>query len=94
LTRPAGRPFWSEAPRLLDRVTDLLGQIDRTDAVPTQAQLTYWAELVIELRDALGRVNAFLEDGTRKINAALSDMRLPPVYVPDQVKMPELEKIL
>ena len=94
LTRPAGRPFWSEGPRLIDRVTDLLGQIDRTDAVPTQAQLTYWAELVIELRDAIGRVNAFLEDGTKKLNAALSDLRLPPVFVPDPIRMPELEKIL
>lgn len=94
LSRPKGKPFWTEGPRLVDRISDLLGQIDRTDALPTQAQLTYWAELVIELREALGRVNEFLQDGTKKLNSALSDLRLPPVYVPDPIKMPELEKIL
>lgn len=94
LARPKGKPFWSAGPRLLERVQDLLGQIDRTDALPTQAQLTYWAEMVIELRESLGRVNDFLQDGVHKLNSALSDLRLPPVYVPEPIKMPELEKIL
>jgi photosystem II stability/assembly factor-like uncharacterized protein len=94
LARPKNKPFWTEGPRLAERISGLLGQIDRTDSLPTQAQETYWAELVIELRDSLGRVNDFLQDGTKKLNSALSDMRLPPVSVPEPIKMPELEKIL
>ena len=94
LTRPKGKSFWSEGPRLLERVSGLFQEIDSTDAAPTPPQLTYWAELVIELREDLGRVNGFLEDGVKKLNSALTDLRLPPIFVPESVKMPELEKIL
>jgi photosystem II stability/assembly factor-like uncharacterized protein len=94
LTRPRGKPFWSEGPRLLERVSGLFAEIDRNDALPTQAELTFWAELVIELREALGRVNEFLDGEAKKVNSALGDLRAPPIFIPDPIKMPELEKIL
>ncbi|OGD25756.1 MAG: hypothetical protein A2Y56_14450 [Candidatus Aminicenantes bacterium RBG_13_63_10] len=94
LVKPKGKPFWSEGPRLLERVSSLFQDIDRTNAAPTAPQLTYWAEMVIELREDLVRINGFLEEGVKKLNSALDDLRLPAIVAPEPVRMPELEKIL
>jgi len=93
IARPKGRPFWSEGPRLLDRVQQLFGDIDRVDAPPTAAQLAYFGELVGEFRESLAKVNLFLDDGVKKINAALGDLKVPPILVPEPIKVPEIEKM-
>ncbi len=60
LVKPATVPYWSDGPRISDRIGALLRNIDSGNFPPTQAQSKLGKELAIELRDALERVRKYL----------------------------------
>ncbi len=60
LVKPSDVPFWSDGPRISDRIEDLMRNIDSGNFPPTSAQKKLKSELAVELRDALERVRRFL----------------------------------
>jgi photosystem II stability/assembly factor-like uncharacterized protein len=65
LTRPAGRPFWSEGPRISERLGALQAGIDGANRAPTKHQVSLLGELRTEYDAALRAVAAFLARATR-----------------------------
>jgi photosystem II stability/assembly factor-like uncharacterized protein len=60
LVKPAGVPYWSDGPRISDRIGALLRNIDSGNFPPTPAQQKLGKDLAVELRDALERVRRYL----------------------------------
>jgi hypothetical protein len=79
LARPEGKPFWSEAPRLTDRLAALQSGIDGVNRAPTAAQVEHHRELRGEVASAMAEVDRYLGDSVREVNALLSARQLPPV---------------
>lgn len=52
LTRPDGKPFWSEGPRLSENLASLFNNIDSAFVTPTAAQSAFLAELAEEVEAA------------------------------------------
>jgi hypothetical protein len=57
--KPAGKAYWSEGPRLAERLGALLGGIDGGNRAPTAAQAAHFAELQDELRRILADIARF-----------------------------------
>ncbi len=60
LIKPATAPYWSDGPRISDRIGALLRNVDAGNFPPTTAQQKLGKELAVELRDALERVRKVL----------------------------------
>ena len=60
LVKPATVPFWSDGPRISDRIGALLRNVDSGNFPPTSAQQKLGKELAVELRAALERVRKYL----------------------------------
>ncbi|MEW5919305.1 MAG: hypothetical protein AB1762_23085, partial [Gemmatimonadota bacterium] len=60
IARPPGRPFWSEGPRISERLGALLFGIDAANRAPTKHQVSLLGELRTEFDAALRAVSAFL----------------------------------
>jgi len=60
LVKPADVPYWSDGPRISDRIGALLRNIDSGNFPPTSAQKALGKELATELRAALERVRKYL----------------------------------
>lgn len=60
LVKPTSRPFWSEGPRVSDRIGALLRNVDSGNFPPTGPQAALARELAVELREALERVRRYL----------------------------------
>ena len=60
LVKPATVPYWSDGPRISDRIGALLRNIDQGNFAPTAAQQKLGKDLAVELRDALERVRKYL----------------------------------
>jgi photosystem II stability/assembly factor-like uncharacterized protein len=60
LVKPTTIPFYSDGPRISDRVGALLRSVDGTNASPTSPQKTLSGELATELRSALDSVTRLL----------------------------------
>ena len=60
LVKPATVPFWSEGPRISDRIGALLRNVDSGNFPPTGAQQALAKDLAVELRQALERVQRYL----------------------------------
>jgi hypothetical protein len=60
ITRPANRPFWSEGPRIAERLGALLGGIDGANRAPTKHQVSLLGELRTEYEAAMRAISAFL----------------------------------
>ncbi|MGQ0646703.1 MAG: WD40/YVTN/BNR-like repeat-containing protein [Gemmatimonadaceae bacterium] len=60
LVKPAGVPFWSDGPRISDRLGALLRNMDSGNFPPTPAQQKLGKDLAVELRNALERVRKYL----------------------------------
>ena len=65
IARPAGRPFWSEGPRISELLGALQGGIDGTNRAPTRHQVQLLGELRVEYEAALRAISAFLARSTR-----------------------------
>jgi len=71
LARPDNIPGYSMAPRLVDRLGQLLGSIDRVLAAPTPYQVEHFNELKSEFVKDIGDVNGFIERQVPEINDML-----------------------
>jgi hypothetical protein len=60
LVKPAGVPFWSDGPRVSDRIGALLRNVDSGNFPPTGPQQGLAKALALELRQALDRVQKYL----------------------------------
>jgi len=60
IARPSGRPFWSEGPRVSERLGALQAGIDGANRAPTKHQVSLLGELRTEFDTALRAVSAFL----------------------------------
>jgi len=79
--------------RLLSKLSMFFNLLDGVNAAPTVSQLAYLYELTVEFKDSLAAVNAYLSDRADKLNDALSESRIPGVFVPEPLKLPDLEKL-
>jgi len=71
LARPDNIPGYSMGPRLVDRLGQLLGSIDRVLAAPTPYQVEHFNELKTEFLKDVGEVNGFIERQIPEINDLL-----------------------
>jgi hypothetical protein len=71
LARPNDIPGYSMAPRLVDRLGQLLGAIDRVLAAPTSYQVEHYGELKAEFFKDMGDVNSFIDKQVPEINDML-----------------------
>lgn len=71
LARPDNIPGYSMGPRLVDRLGQLLGLIDRVLAAPTPYQVEHFNELKAEFLKDIGDVNSFIEHQIPEINDML-----------------------
>lgn len=87
LTRADDKPFWSQGPRLSERLSDLFSGIDGQFAAPTAAQLSLLSELRSETDEALAAVNGFFANSVERFNQALTGAGVPPLAVPGPVAL-------
>ncbi|MDH7513180.1 MAG: hypothetical protein QHH14_09570 [Clostridiales bacterium] len=88
LARPEGRAFWSEGSRLAERLSSLFGVIDGVNAVPTEAQVSYFEELVEEFRAGMARVRVYLVTSAGELSDALSRLGIPGILVSEPPSLP------
>ncbi|HSF17011.1 MAG TPA: glycosyl hydrolase [Vicinamibacteria bacterium] len=89
LARPSGKPFWSEGPRLSERLGGMFGDLNGVLTLPTPAQLAYLAELRSEYRTEMAEVNRFLAETATPLSQALVTNGAPGLMVPPTVVIPE-----
>ena len=82
LARDPDKPFWSQGPRLTDRLRSLIGNVRDQYRAPTAAQKQHEEELRAEHRAAVDAIDRFLETDVPRLNDALEQHGLPPVWVP------------
>ncbi len=87
LSRTEGTPFWSQGPRLSERLDSLFGSVDDQFAAPTQAQQDLLEELSAEFDEALDRINRHFETEVTQLNAVLEAAGVPAVAVPQPVEL-------
>jgi hypothetical protein len=92
LSRPSDIPGYSMAPRLVDRLGQLLNGIDRVLAAPTPYQVEHFDELKAEFLKDMGEVNNFVEKQIPEINDLLKKnnagavMGGKPIEIPASVR--------
>jgi hypothetical protein len=92
LSRPSDIPGYSMAPRLVDRLSALLNEIDRVLDSPTQYEMQYFNELRAEFLADVGDVNKFIDKQIPEINDLLKKnsagalMAGKPVEIPSSVR--------
>lgn len=82
LSRTQDVPFWSQGPRLSERLSTLFGNLDDQFGAPTQAQQDLLEELAVELDEALSRINHHFGEEVSALNATLEGAGVPAVAVP------------
>ncbi len=88
LARPEGRAFWSEGSRLAERLGSLFGAIDGVNAAPTEAQVSFFGELVEEFKAGMAGVRDYLMTSARDLNDALGRLGVPGFLVPEPPSLP------
>ncbi len=86
LVKPEGKPFWSEGPRLIGRLSGLFRALEGANARPTAAQTSYLEELRVEFRTAMDTVNSYLGETAPELNMIFDQFRLPQVLIPGPIK--------
>jgi DNA repair exonuclease SbcCD ATPase subunit len=89
LARPSGKPFWSEGPRLSERLQDLFGQLNGTLVAPTAAQSEYLEELRAEYREKMAEVNRFFGEAATAMSRLLEENGAPGLLVPPAIELVE-----
>jgi hypothetical protein len=89
LAKPSGKPFWSEGPRLSERLQDLFDQLNGVLVGPTAAQSRYLEELRAEYRKKMGGVNRFFTENAPALSRLLSESGAPGLLVPQAVAIVE-----
>jgi photosystem II stability/assembly factor-like uncharacterized protein len=76
------RPGVGEAPRLSEKLSDLLGSVNSVSAAPTSAQREYLGELEKELGRLRGEAKAFFET-VRELSRSLESAGVPGILLPE-----------
>ena len=79
LTRPAGKPFWSEGPRVSERLEGLVGGVDSGSRRPTGPELAYFEELRVEMDKARAEIRRYTTEVVPEVNKLLESQGLPPL---------------
>jgi hypothetical protein len=87
LAKPSGKPFWSEGPRLSERLQDLFGQLNGVLVGPTAAQSAYLQELLAEYREKIGGVNRFFGESAPALGRLLEENGAPALLVPQAIAL-------
>jgi photosystem II stability/assembly factor-like uncharacterized protein len=82
LAREEGKPFWSQGPRVVERLGNLFFKVDGQFAAPTAAQMELLAELKSEYDGAVGKLREYFAETLPELNSALEGAGVPPVAVP------------
>lgn len=85
LAKPEGRPFWSEGPRLIDRLGSLFRSVEGTNAAPLETQRDYFAELQEEFQAAMAMINRYLGQTALGLNDLFSQHQLPQILIPTTI---------
>jgi len=86
-TKDPEKPYWSQGPRLAQRLGELFGNVDTAFAAPTAAQQGYFRELRDEYRRAVEGWNRFLAEEVAAWNAAAEAAGVPTLAVPEPVSV-------
>jgi len=86
LTKPEGAPFWTEGPRLIERLSALFQSIDSVNKAPTRAQQSYFSELKQEFEAAMIQINAYLGERAKLINRIFSENNVPTLLIPSTIE--------
>jgi photosystem II stability/assembly factor-like uncharacterized protein len=86
LTKPKGAPFWSEGPRLIERLKALFQSIDGVNKAPTKAQRIYFDELKQEFEAGMTEINKYLVESAKQINKIFSENNVPTLLIPEVIK--------
>lgn len=81
------KPFWSQGPRLGDRLGDLFNKVDGAFAAPTAAQQEHLEELQNTWRDAMMAWNRFLREDAPALDAALTAQGMAGLTLPEEVEV-------
>jgi len=92
LARPSDIPGYSMAPRLVDRLGQLLNAIDRVLAAPTPYQIEHFNELRAEFLKDMGDVNGFAERQIPEINDLLKKYNAGALMAGKPVELPAATK--
>jgi hypothetical protein len=92
LARPGDIPGYSMAPRLVDRLGQLLSAIDRVLAAPTSSQIEYFNELRAQFIKEMGEVNAFVEKQIPEINDLLKKYNAGSLMAGKPIEIPAAAK--
>ncbi len=92
LSRPSDIPGYSMAPRLVDRLGQLLNAIDRVLATPTPYQIEYFNELRAEFIKDMSDVNGFAERQIPEINDLLKKYNAGSLMAGKPVEIPAAAK--
>ncbi|MGH9333425.1 MAG: hypothetical protein ACRD21_06700, partial [Vicinamibacteria bacterium] len=87
LARPTGKPFWSEGPRLSNRLQDLFGQLNGVLAAPTRPQEAYFGELLSEYGEKMGAVNEFFGGKATALSRLLEENGAPGLLLPASIPL-------
>ena len=82
LARPEGKPTWSEAPRLSERLASLAGAVDSGNRGPTGPEQAYFDELRGEMDRAAADIARYATEAVAGIDALLDGQGLPRLLVP------------
>ncbi len=82
LTRAEDKPFWSQGPRLSNRVFGLGSEVDDALAGPTAAQQAYFGEIKAECEEAFRRYDRFVGEALPAFNQALQTAGVAPLAIP------------
>jgi len=82
LAREEGKPFWSQGPRLVERLGSLFFKVDGQFAAPTAAQMKLLVELSSEYDGAVGDLRGYFNDTLPRLNSELERAGVPQVAVP------------
>lgn len=81
LVRKDGKPYWSQGPKLKDRLESLMGEIDNAYAPPTQAQLSFYEELKSSYANFFVQYNDMLENDLPTLQEALQQAGVPTLFI-------------
>ncbi len=83
--REDGKPFWSQGPHLIDRISGLARSVDGQFSAPTAAQQAYAERLQVRFDEAIAGINALLTEVVPSMNEKLGEHGVPPLAVSSPV---------
>ncbi len=77
LSRPEGKTYWSQGPRLVGRIDELARNVNGALSAPNAAQAIYFKDLEKDVKDAVGQCDAFFTQTTPAFNQNLEKHQIP-----------------